>query len=133
VDESLLRVITALNRITETSLVWPQGLMNPGHHYPISIGEDECVVFGKLITALRPQQAFIIGNAFGFSSAYIADVMQKNGGKSVISLDNQSEGDGQRAAAIAQELSLSLGVDSILKNKKGSSPDDIAKSVEERG
>ncbi len=139
-DASLLRVITALNRIAETSLVWPQGLMNPGgphrrlkgHHYPISIGEDECAVFGKLVAALRPEQAFIIGNAFGFSSAYIADVMQKNGGKSVISLDNQSEGDGQRAAAIAQELSLSIGVDGILKNKKGSSPDDIAKSVEEK-
>ncbi len=140
VDESLLRVITTLNRIAETSLVWPQGLLHPGgphrrlkgHHDPISIGEDECAALGRMVAALRPAHAFIIGNAFGFSSSYIADVMQRNGGKSVISLDDHSEGDGQRAAAIARELSLSLGLDNILKNKRGVSPADIAKSVEQK-
>ncbi|HEX7480861.1 MAG TPA: class I SAM-dependent methyltransferase [Polyangiales bacterium] len=139
-DESLLRVITTLNRIADTSLVWPQGMLNPGgphrrlkgHHDPISIGEDECAAFGRLVAALRPAHAFIIGNAFGFSSSYIADVMQKHGGLSVISLDDHSEGDGQRAAAIARELALSLGLDAILKNKRGASPADIAKSVEEK-
>ena len=89
-------------KLAQVGFVWPKGLLNPGgphrrlrgHHYPISIGEDECLVFGKLIAGLRPQHCYIIGNAFGFGSAYIADAMKHNGGKSVITLDNQSEGAG---------------------------------------
>ena len=102
-----------------------------GHHYPISIGEDECRAFGTLIEAFHPQHCYIIGNAFGFSSAYIADVMKRCGGKSVITLDNQSEGWGQYTAGIAQKLSDALGVSDILKNKKGSAPQDIAATVEQ--
>ena len=76
-DESLHRVIGALDSVAETTMVWPKGLLNPGgphrrlkgHQYPISIGEDECLVFGKLIESLRPAHCYIIGNAFGFSSA----------------------------------------------------------------
>jgi predicted O-methyltransferase YrrM len=138
-DESLKRVTRALDSLAEVGFVWPQGLLNRGgphrrlrgHHYPISIGEDECLAFGKLIEALQPAHCYIIGNAFGFSSVYIADVMKRHGGKSVITLDNQSEGAGQKAAAIAQALSDALGVSDILKNKKGTAPDDIAATVEQ--
>ena len=138
-DASLQRVVTALEDIAETSLVWPEGLLNrggphrriKGNHYPISIGEDECRVFGKLVERFKPEHCYIIGNAFGFSSAYIADVMKEHGGKSVITLDNQSEGEGQRTAAIAQQLTDKLGLSELLRNKKGSSPQDIPSSTEQ--
>ena len=138
-DQSLKRVVDALDGLAETGFVWPKGLLNPGgphrrlrgYHYPISIGEDECLVFGKLIDAMRPEHCYIIGNAFGFSSAYIADVMKRNGGKSVVTLDNQSEGAVQKVAAIAQSLAEKIGVADILRNKKGSSPQDIAATVEQ--
>ena len=139
-DASLQRVVAALEQIAQVGLLWPQGLLNPGgphrrlrgHHYPISIGEDECLVFGKLIEKFRPEHCYIIGNAFGFSSAYIADVMLRAGGKSVVTLDNQSEGAGQQSAAIAQSLSEKLGLTGILRNKKGSSPQDIPATVEQK-
>jgi predicted O-methyltransferase YrrM len=138
-DASLRRTVTALEQIHEVGLVWPRGLINPGgphrrlrgHQYPISIGEDECVAFGTLIEAFRPAHCFIIGNAFGLSSVYIADVMKRCGGKSVITLDNQSEGAGEKTAGIARRLADDVGVSDILKNKKGSSPQDIASSVEQ--
>lgn len=136
-DESLNRVLRGLEEVADTGLLWEKGLLNPGgphrrlrgHHYPISIGEDECLVFGKVIERFRPADCYIIGNAFGLSSAYIADVMKRHGGESVITLDNQSEGAGQKTAAIAQALAdkLELG---LLKNKKGSAPQDIAATVE---
>ena len=64
-DISLQRVVGALNELAEVGLLWEKGLLNPGgphrrlrgHHYPISIGEDECLVFGKLVEALRPETA----------------------------------------------------------------------------
>lgn len=135
---SLKRVVDALAGITPTTPVWAQGLVNPGgphrrlkgHKYPISIGEDECMVFGKLVEALRPPHCYIIGNAFGFSSAYIADVMQHHGGESCVTLDNQSEGDGQWMASIAQRLTEALGVEGLLTNKKGSAPQDIAATAD---
>jgi predicted O-methyltransferase YrrM len=138
-DDSLQRVSRALDQLAQVGFVWPKGLLNPGgphrrlrgHHYPISIGEDECMVFGKLIAGIRPQHCYIIGNAFGFGSAYIADAMKKNGGKSVITLDNQSEGAGAQAAKIAQSLSEAVGTSDIMKAKKGSSPQDIAGTVEQ--
>jgi predicted O-methyltransferase YrrM len=138
-DASLQRVTAVLDQIAPVGFLWPKGLLNPGgphrrlrgHHYPISIGEDECLVFGKLIEAFRPEHCYIIGNAFGFSSAYIADVMLRAGGKSVVTLDNQSEGAGEQSAAIAEALSEKLGLTQILRNKKGSSPQDIATTVEQ--
>jgi predicted O-methyltransferase YrrM len=118
--------------------LWEKGLLNPGgphrrlkgFHYPISIGEDECRVFGKLIEKFRPEHCYIVGNAFGFSSAYIADVMKRCGGKSCVTLDNQSEGAGQIAAGIADRLTKQLGLEDILRNKKGSSPEDIPATAE---
>ena len=139
-DESLRRVVSALGKLADVSFLWEKGLLNPGgphrrlrgHHYPISIGEDECLVFGKLIEAFHPEHCYIIGNAFGFSSAYIADVMKRHGGKSCITLDNQSEGAGQKTAGIAQGLCDALGLGDILRNKKGSAPQDIASTAEQR-
>jgi predicted O-methyltransferase YrrM len=136
-DPHLTAVVNTLDAIAETSLVWPKGLMNAGGPHrrlsdmpsPISIGEDECRVFGKVIEAFRPEHCFIVGNAFGLSSAYIAHAMQAQGGRSVITLDSQSEGDGKRCAAIAQELADRLGL-TILKNKKGFSPEDVPAAVE---
>ena len=99
--------------------------------YPISIGEDECVVFGKLVEHFRPEHCYIIGNAFGFSSAYIAEVMSHCGGRSVTTLDNQSEGEGQLMAAVAQALTDKLGLSEILQNCKGSSPEDIPRTAKQ--
>lgn len=135
VSETVGRVVAALDRVADTSLLWGRGLLNPGgphrrlrgHMYPISIGEDECIVFGRLVERFRPRHCFIVGNAFGFSSAYIADVMHQHGGQSVTTLDNQSEGEGERIAGVAQALTDELGLAEILENCKGSSPDDIAR------
>ena len=120
-DESLTRVLNALEGIAPTSLLWHKGLLNPGGphrrlkgiHYPISIGEDECLVFGKIVENFHPATCYIIGNAFGLSSTYIADVMKRHGGQRVITLDNQSEGEGERTAAIAQKLTDTLGLGDI--------------------
>ena len=135
--ESLHRVVNALNEVAETSLVWPRGLINAGgpHRvltgtlYPVSIGEDECAVFGRLIECFRPTHTFIIGNAFGFSSCYIADMMRQHGGQSVVTLDSEVEGRGKACALIARQLADKLELD-ILKNKRGESPNDTASTVE---
>jgi len=135
--DSLQRVVNALNEITQTSLVWPGGLIHPGgpHRvlagtlFPVSIGEDECAVFGRLIEQFRPAHAFIVGNAFGFSSCYIADVMRQNGGQSVVTLDSEVEGRGPACARIARQLAEKMELN-LLKNKKGESPADTASAVE---
>ena len=135
--DSLYRIVSALKEVAETSLVWPRGLMHPGgpHRvlagtlFPVSIGEDECAVFGRLIERFRPKQAFIVGNAFGFSSCYIADMMRQYGGQRVVTLDNEIEGRGRACATIARRLADSLDL-SMLKNKKGRSPGDTAWAVE---
>lgn len=136
-SDYLKSVVNTLNEICKVSLVWPRGLMHAGGpHYrvagmylPISIGEDECLVFGKIIETFRPEHCFIIGNAFGLSAAYITHMMMEHGSKSVVTLDSQTEGDGKRNAAIANKLTGRLGL-SILKNKKGFSPKDISSTVE---
>jgi predicted O-methyltransferase YrrM len=135
--DSLQRVVSALDEIAETSLVWPRGLINPGGPHralagtllPISIGEDECAVFGRLIEQFCPQHAFIIGNAFGFSSCYIADVMRHNGGQKVVTLDSEVEGRGRDCAAVASQLANNLEL-TLLINKKGRSPADTVWAVE---
>lgn len=136
-DSSLERVVKTLASIAETRVVWPEGLLNPGgphrrlkgHEYPISMGEDECSAFGKLIEALRPSNCFIIGNAFGLSSAYIGDVMKQHGGSAVVTLDNQSEGNGAECARVAQALVDQLGLHDFVTNVKGSAPQDIARAA----
>ena len=133
----LAQVLAELERIAETRLVWKDGLFHPGgphrrlkgEQYPISIGDDECRAFGRLIRALRPEHCFIIGNAFGLSSVYIAHVMRQHGGKSVVTLDDQSEGNGQRCAKVAQALSEALALQDILTNKKGRSPENTREAA----
>ena len=135
--DSLDRVVNALNEVAETSLVWPRGLINPGgpHRvlsgtlFPISIGEDECAVFGRMIEHFRPAHTFIIGNAFGFSSCYIADSMRHHGGESVVTLDSEVEGRGKDCAMIARQLAERLEL-TLLSNKRGNSPQDTASAVE---
>ncbi|HVU00577.1 MAG TPA: class I SAM-dependent methyltransferase [Polyangiaceae bacterium] len=136
-DDSLDAVIRTLDSIAETRFVWKDGLFHPGgphrrlkgEQYPISIGEDECRAFGRLVRAMRPEDCFIIGNAFGLSSAYIAHVMKGHGGKSCITLDDQSEGNGQRCAKVAQELASKMGLDGFLFNKKGRSPENTLEAA----
>ncbi len=135
--DSLQRVVTALDKVARTSLVWPRGLINPGGPHrvlagtllPVSIGEDECAVFGRLIERFRPAHTFIVGNAFGFSSCYIADVMSQHGGQSVVTLDSEVEGRGRDCAAVARRLADTLQLN-LLRNKKGRSPEDTARAVE---
>jgi predicted O-methyltransferase YrrM len=135
--DSLNRVLSALNEVAETSQVWPRGLLNPGgpHHVltgtllPISIGEDECAVFERLIERFRPAHAFIVGNAFGFSSCYIAEVMRQHGGQRVVTLDSEIEGRGQACAVVARQLTQRLDL-TLITNKKGRSPEDTAWAVE---
>lgn len=137
--ESVERVVAALKDVAETSLLWKDGLVNPGgphrrlrgHMYPISIGEDEALAFGRLVAAFEPEHCYIIGNAFGFSSVYIAEVMKGHGGKSVTTLDNQSEGQGAHIASIAQGLTDKLGLSDILTNEKGSAPEDIPRTAKQ--
>lgn len=136
--DPLPAVVAALNEIHETRLVWPKGLLHRGgpHRklagmmFPISIGEDECRVFGSLIERFRPQTCFIIGNAFGLSSCYIAAAMRDGGGRSVTTLDSEQEGDGATCGRIARELAKRLGLD-LLTNVKGRSPGDIAVAATE--
>jgi predicted O-methyltransferase YrrM len=130
--------VNALDQVAKTSLVWKRGLINPGGPHrvlagtmlPISIGEDECAVFGRLIEQFRPQHAFIVGNAFGFSSCYIAEVMRQQGGQKVITLDCEVEGRGRDCATVARQLASNLELN-LLVNKKGRSPADTAWAVED--
>ena len=132
-------VVNALEEIAATKIVWDKGFANKGGPHrrlagnkgPISIGEDECELFGRLIETLRPQNCFIVGNAFGFSSAFIAMVMQDHGGRSVITLDAQTEGHGERNAQVARALTERLRLN-LLKNKKGFSPRDLPAAAEDK-
>ena len=132
-------IVTGLDEIAGLDALWPRGAVHRGGpHYrlrgtvgPVSIGMDECRVFGKLIQETRPARCFIIGNAFGLSSVFIAKMMEQCGGQHVVTLDNQSEGDGQRNAAIAQSLTERLEC-RLLSNRKGESPRDIPRVAGER-
>ena len=131
-------LVQNLDEVSGLDMVWRRGVVHlGGPHYrlrgtlgPISLGEDECAIFGRLIEAFQPRNCFIIGNAFGMSSAFIAKMMERNGGASVITLDSQSEGDGSRCFQTAQKISERMNC-RILKNKSGWSPQDIGAAVED--
>jgi hypothetical protein len=55
--------------------------------------------------------------------------MRQHGGQSVVTLDSEVEGRGRECAAVARRLTDTLEL-SLLKNKKGRSPDDTAWAVE---
>jgi methyltransferase family protein len=95
----------------------------------VSIGEDEALILGKLITRFRPRNCFVIGNGFGLSSVFIAKMMEDNGGVSVITLDSLAEGDGQRCFESAEQLRVRMDC-RILQSKQGTSPQDIDRTVE---
>lgn len=131
--EKLVReVYDALAQIVPLDRLWMNGVVHPGGpHYrldgtlgPVSFGEDECVEMGRFVQEFRPSNCFIIGNAFGTSSVYIAKAMQACGGTSVITLDNKSEGDGERCAKIAEDLRQRVDA-RLLTNRYGWSPKDI--------
>ncbi|MEQ9039505.1 MAG: class I SAM-dependent methyltransferase [Silicimonas sp.] len=126
----------ALKAVTELDPLWMHGVVHPGGpHYrlegtlgPVSFGEDECVVLGHYIMEFSPANCFIIGNAFGMSSVYIAKAMESCGGRSVITLDNKSEGDGERCARVAEDLRKRTNA-RLLENHYGRSPDDIMRAT----
>ena len=133
----LQRVVVSLESIVGLERIWKGGVVHRGGaHYrlrgsvgPVSIGEDECLILGKLIARLRPSNCFIIGNGFGLSSAFIAKMMEANGGESVITLDNKWEGDGECCFETAEELRIRMDC-RILQNKYGVSPQDIDRAIE---
>lgn len=130
--EQLGRIVGTLDELAGIETVLPRGAVHPGGpHYrlkgtlgPISIGMDECRVLAAFIEDVKPRNCLIIGNAFGLSSVFIAGRMALNDGVSVVTLDNQSEGDGERLAAIAETLRRRMQCH-LLVNHKGASPEDI--------
>src|SRR4051794_12557669 len=110
-NDLVREIARKLHEIARIEPMWKRGVVHRGGpHYrlkgtlgPVSLGEDECIVFGKLINQFQPATCFIIGNAFGMSSVFIAKMMERNSGKSVITLDSKSEGDGERCYAVALE------------------------------
>lgn len=138
-ETTLQHIIESIDAITGLEPVWKHGLVHRGGpHYrltgstgPVSIGEDECLLLGTLIRRFRPNTCFVIGNGFGLSSAFIAAMMEANGGTSVITLDSKTEGEGERCFQTAEQLNVRLGC-RILRNEQGRSPKDIEKAIGER-
>lgn len=130
-------ITNALGELANVRTMWRHGCVNQGGPHrrlagsptPVSIGEDECQVFGALIERFSPKQAFIVGNAFGFSAAYIALAMRASGAEHVIALDAETEGDGAELASVARGIAKRLNVD-LLRIKKGLSPQDVPGAVE---
>jgi len=130
-------IIATVNSMAGLDCIWPRGLVHQGGpHFrlrgsihPISIGVDECLAFARLIAAFRPANGYIIGNAFGVSSVFIARIMELYGGRSVITLDSKSEGDGEHCFEIASRLRERMNA-KILVNRVGWSPQDIANTAE---
>jgi predicted O-methyltransferase YrrM len=136
--EKHIRAISkALNELANVRTLWHFGCVNKGGPHrrlagspsPISIGEDECAVFGAVIEHFKPKHCFIVGNAFGFSAAYIALAMRDIGAEHVVALDAETEGDGVELASVARGLAKSLHVE-LLHIKKGLSPQDVPATVE---
>jgi hypothetical protein len=126
-------IVEGLNEIAGLEMVWKRGILHTGGpHYrikgslsPISPGEDECFVLGRLIEAFKPRHSFIIGNGFGMSGTFVSKMMEEHGGSSVVTLDNRSEGDGEACYRTAAQISERMGCQ-ILNNKWGWSPQDLA-------
>jgi predicted O-methyltransferase YrrM len=134
--ETLSTVLGNLRTISAVEAVWRRGAVHRGGpHYrlrgtlgPISIGVDECMVLGKSIELLRPRKCFVVGNAFGLSSVFLAKMVEFHGGEAIVTLDNESEGHGARCAEIARELARQTSC-RLLTNIKGSSPEDIVRTA----
>jgi predicted O-methyltransferase YrrM len=128
------RIVVSLESITGLERIWKRGVVHRGGpHYrlrgtigPVSIGEDECFILARLISRFRPAHCFVIGNGFGLSSAFIAKMMEANGGMSVVTLDSKVEGDGERCFETAEQLRIRMDC-RILRNEHGVSPQDINK------
>ena len=131
----VMRIVASLESITGVDRIWKRGLVHRGGpHYrlrgtigPVSIGEDECFVLAALIARFRPAHCFVIGNGFGLSSAFIAKMMEANGGVSVVTLDSKTEGDGERCFETSERLRRRLDC-RLLQNVHGVSPQDIDKA-----
>lgn len=131
-------IVSGLDEIAGLDVVWRHGVVHAGGpHYrlkgtlgPVSLGEDECLVFGRLIEEFKPRNCFIIGNAFGMSSAFIAKMMELNDGRSVVTLDSKSEGDGELCYETALKIRQRMDC-RLLTNKWGWSPQDIEAAADD--
>ena len=130
-------IVASLASIDRLEQLWARGIVHAGGpHYrlsgttgPVSIGEDECLLLGQVIARFKPSNCFILGNGFGLSSAFVAMMMQASGGRSVVTLDDLSEGDGRRCFETAEELRHRLDC-RILRNQRGTSPRDLNRAVD---
>lgn len=134
---SLVRsIVVTLESIAGLDQIWKRGVVHRGGpHYrlrgsigPVSIGEDECLMLATLIGRFRPAHCFVIGNGFGLSSAFIAKMMEANGGLSVTTLDSKVEGDGERCFDTAETLRVRMAC-RILRNEHGVSPHDVERTA----
>lgn len=127
----LAQITQALDEFTGLETVWPHGLIRPGGpHYrlrgtagPSSLGADECLALGRLALEFQPARTFILGNGFGLSAAFLARLTSRFRGQ-VLTLDNQSEGDGARCFQAAAYLRDHLPCPNLY-NHLGASPDAI--------
>lgn len=118
----------ASHLLKRVDIHYEKGAVNPGGpHYrarhrlsPISIGHDECLFLNKIVDAIKPQYTFVIGNAFGFSSVFLAMAT----GTQVVSIDNRTEGNGEECAAIAEWLAKQMGCTN-LQQLRAESPQDV--------
>jgi hypothetical protein len=136
-----------LNKIAETiKLQYPPGIeINSGHPrcfklagigYDSTMGSDELQYLFKLISRFKFRSAFIIGNAFGLSSAYVALVMAENEGERVLTIDNLNhhitDDETIRKVSdiqhlVAESLILNLDLPLTFINTVGWSPKDLPK------
>jgi predicted O-methyltransferase YrrM len=138
-DPALAAVTAVFDEYETVRLVYPRGLLHRGGPHrrlsgmvtPISIGEDECRVLGRVIDRFRPDSALVIGNGFGFSACYIACAMRAYAATRVVAVDDQRAGDGARCTIIAEAVKSRLGLD-LLQNLKATSPGDIGRAVNGR-
>jgi len=128
------RIISRLDGVEGLERIWKRGLVHAGGpHYrlrgsagPVSIGEDECCILGDLIVRFRPEKALLIGNGFGLSSSLVAAMMEGHGGRSVVTIDNRQEGEGERCFETAERLRVEMG-SPILRHCLGRSPEDLSR------
>lgn len=135
-----------INKIADTiKLQYPRGLQLNNNHpkcfqlregYDSSMGWDELDYLRKLIEVFKFRSAFIIGNAFGLSAAYVALVMADNGGERIITIDNLNHNifgdDNIRRVSdlqhlVAESLILNLDLPLTYINAVGCSPKDTPK------
>lgn len=133
-DNYLSRVTTAIQ------LHYPDGLQDaaPGCYslkggYDCSMSWEELRHLQYLISGFKFRNCFVIGNAFGLSSAYMALVMADNGGDRIVTIDNLNvnvadtwvQMFSKTQQEVADSLIRNLNLPLTYLNVVGSSPQDL--------